>query len=321
MHHTPIHNQSHTLGIMLSVVLALIPGIAMMVLGFGGIVLWHLLISTLAALLSEAAMLHLQKRAVLQSLLDGSALLTALLLAISLPPYAPWWLFALGATLAIILGKQIYGGLGQNLFNPAMVGYVILLVSMPHAMTHWAAPSFPWMEFGNIDAITQATPLDTAQIALKAQQAVPLALTKQFGTTIAGGFEWISLGWLVGGFMLWRQRLIAWRLPVCFLASYTLLSWINWQASNGQSLPVATDLLSGSLMFAAFFIITDPVTAATSKVGQIIFACGIAAITFVIRHFGTYSDGIAFAVLVMNGCVPLIDQYTIPRLPHQPRRQ
>lgn len=311
-----IHNRSHTTTIMLWVVAALIPGILLMTLGFGAIVLWHLLLACVSAIAFEAIILRLRQQPNLAHyLMDGSAVVTALLLAISLPPHAPWWLFVLGAFLAIVFGKQLYGGLGQNLFNPAMVGYVMLLVAMPTAMTHWASPHFPWMPDLQFDAITQATPLDTAQVAMKANKVIPEALQQRFGSDgIAAGFEWMSLAWLVGGLMLFSKRLIAWRLPVTFLSCYFALSVAAWTFSGGNSIPVAADLLSGSLFFAAFFIITDPVTAATSHRGQLIFAAGIAFFTFLIRHFGTYSDGIAFAVLLMNGCVPLIDHFTVPKL-------
>jgi len=309
----------HTPRIMAEVLLALVPGLAALVFQFGPGVLIQCLIALCAALLAEAAALRLRDRPA-ATLADGSAALTAVLLAVSLPPLAPAWLAVFGAAFAILVGKQLYGGLGYNPFNPAMVGYAVLLISFPKPMTAWLPPvdwnatplgfADAWNaiflrelpEGLNFDALALATPLD----ALKNPSAIPPSL----GT----GWAWANWGFLLGGLWLLGRKLIDWRIPVGFLGALSgcALAWFLWEPA-GTPTPLF-HLFGGATMLGAFFIATDPVTVATTPQGRWIHGVGAGALVFVIRAYGGYPDGVAFAVLLMNLAAPTLDHYTRPRV-------
>jgi electron transport complex protein RnfD len=321
---------------MLKVVYALIPGALAMFWFFGWGVLFNLVIAIGVCLISEAAMLKLRRRPVRPALSDGSALVTACLLALALPPLAPWWLTTIASLFAIVVAKHLYGGLGFNPFNPAMVGYVVVMISFPREMTLWTPPTGVgegWPDFIDtvslvfgsgaaadldIDAITMATPMDTfkTQIGLAYDKAYIEAhsVHGQIYTFVSGvGWEWINGLYLLGGIWLIRQRVVDIRLPLSFLISLIVIANL-FAVIDYSSYPSALfHCFSGGTMLAAFFIITDPVSASTTPKGRIIYAAGIAAITYVIRTWGGYPDGIAFAVLLMNMAVPLLDHYTQPR--------
>ena len=319
--------------IMLKVLLALLPAIAAYVWVFGNGVLVSLLIASLTAVASEAAMLKLRDRPVLPFLMDGSALVTAWLLALALPPLAPWWLTVVGTLFAIVIAKQLYGGLGYNPFNPAMVGYVVLLISFPVAMTQWPAPlelaqaklSFAdqlHYIFGRVlpegvklDAISSATPLDTLKTQLKMQHPMnEIVAGPVFGALGGKGIEAVAAAYLLGGvFLLW-QRIISWHVPVAFLGSLAAMAAIFHVADGAHYAGPLFHLFSGASMLCAFFIATDPVSGPTTPKGKLLFAAGIGLLTYSIRTWGGYPDGVAFAVLLMNICVPLIDAYTQPRV-------
>lgn len=319
--------------IMLKVVLALIPAIIAYVWVYGGGVLVTLTLATITALGSEAAMLKLRGRPILPFLLDGSALVTAWLLALSLPPLAPWWLVVVGTLFAIVVSKQLYGGLGYNPFNPAMVGYAVLLISFPVIMTHWPAPlelaeaklSFAEQMqyiFGailpsnvHVDAITMATPLDYLKTQLMLHHPLQdITQSPIFGNVGAYGGEWVTSAYLLGGLFLWQQRIITWHLPVAFLATLGVMAGIFFLVNPSHFANPLFHLFSGASMLGAFFIITDPVSGPTTPKGKLIFAAGIGVLTYLIRIYGGYPDGVAFSVLFMNICVPLIDAYTQPRV-------
>lgn len=310
------------------VMAAALPGLFAQTLFFG----WGNLINTLfciaLAVGTEAAVLALRQRPVRFFLRDNTAALTGLLLGLSLPPLAPWWVSAVAIISAIVLAKQLYGGLGANPFNPAMVGYALVLVSFPVAMTtRWVAPTgtegaaIPGltetlaMIFGGrtpVDAFTMATPLDVYKHAIDGALASQVTTHPTFGDGVARGWEWVNAGFLTGGlFLLWR-RIITWHIPVSLLAALAVMSLIfGWDAD--QATPLSLHLLSGATMLGAFFIATDPVSAATSHRGKLIYGAGIGTLLYVIRTWGTYPDAIAFAVLLMNLSVPFIDHYTQPR--------
>jgi electron transport complex protein RnfD len=318
---------------MLKVVLALMPAIIAYVWVYGGGVLVTLALATITALGSEAAMLKLRGRPILPFLLDGSALVTAWLLALSLPPLAPWWLVVVGTLFAIVVSKQLYGGLGYNPFNPAMVGYAVLLISFPVIMTHWPAPlelaeaklSFAEQMqyiFGavlpsnvHVDAITMATPLDYLKTQLMLHHPLPeITHSPIFGNVGAQGGEWVTSAYLLGGLYLWQQRIISWHLPVAFLATLGVMAGIFFLVNPSHFANPLFHLFSGASMLGAFFIITDPVSGPTTPKGKLIFAAGIGVLTYLIRIYGGYPDGVAFSVLFMNICVPLIEAYTQPRV-------
>lgn len=319
--------------IMLKVMLALVPAIAAYVWVYGGGILVTLALASLTAIVTEALMLKLRDRPVRLFITDGSALVTAWLLALALPPLAPWWLIVLGTAIAIVVAKQIYGGLGNNPFNPAMVGYAALLISFPALMTTWPAP-LALAEFelgfldqmlfilsGNLpagvalDAVTSATPLDYLKTQLTLNHSLQeITQSPIFGTLSATGGELVAAAYLLGGLYLIQQRIITWHLPVAFLAAIAIMAGLFYLADAGRFADPALHLFGGATMLCAFFIITDPVSGPTTPRGKLIFAAGIGIMTYVIRVYGGYPDGVAFAVIFFNICVPLIDAYTQPRV-------
>jgi Na+-translocating ferredoxin:NAD+ oxidoreductase subunit D len=305
------------------VLFALLPGIGLYVWQFGPAILVSLVLSSLTALLCEALMLSLRRRPLWPSLSDGSALVAAWLVSLCFPPIAPWWLIVLGTASAIILVKHLYGGLGQNPFNPAMAAYCLMIVSFPAIMAQWpSAQSLDWptqldLIFGSprpVDALTGATALDTLRTGLRAEGAQVSAILESADFGLAGGkgWEWLALGYLVGGLFLVAKRVITWHLPVAFILTMALLSgFFGWLDPTRFASPLF-HLASGGAMLAAFFILTDPVSGATTPRGKLLFGAGVALLAWLIRHFGAFPEGIAFGVLLMNLCVPLIDMKTQP---------
>ncbi len=322
--------------IMLKVLLALVPGIALYVWYFGPAILVSITLASLTALGTEALMLRLRGRPVAPFLRDNSALLTAWLLALSIPPLAPWWLVVVGTAFAIVIAKHLYGGLGNNLFNPAMVGYAVLIISFPAQMTHWIAPqgleqgglalsglSFPQqLEYiflgvlpdrATLDALTMATPLDTLKTHLHLAQPIRQILEMPIYGHLAGrGSEMVAGGFLLGGLYLLAARIISWHIPVAFLGTLLVIAGIFHLADPGHYAEPLFHWFAGASMLGAFFILTDPVSSPTTNKGRLIFAAGVALLTYLIRVFGGFPDGVAFATLLMNICVPLIVLYTQP---------
>lgn len=309
--------------VMLQVLLATVPAVLVLTWLFGIGTLVNLLWASLVALGCEAAILAIRKRPITFYLKDGSALVTAVLLALALPPYAPWWLTLIAVGFAIIFGKQLYGGLGQNPFNPAMLGYVVVLISFPLPMTTWPAPHSVGMLAGieHIwglaslpDGWSQATALDSLKLNKSLTVDELWAQNPAFGRFGGQGLEWVNLAFLLGGLYLLKQKLISWHAPVGMLAALAVMSLLFWNGSgsdsNGSPL---FHLLTGATMLGAFFIVTDPVSGATSQLGRIIFGAGVGVLVYIIRTWGGYPDGMAFAVLLMNLTAPTIDYYSRPR--------
>lgn len=309
--------------VMLQVLLATVPAVLVLTWLFGIGTLVNLLWASLVALGCEAAILAFRKRPITFYLKDGSALVTAVLLALALPPYAPWWLTLIAVGFAIIFGKQLYGGLGQNPFNPAMLGYVVVLISFPLPMTTWPAPHSVGMLAGieHIwglaslpDGWSQATALDSLKLNKSLTINELWAQNPAFGRFGGQGVEWVNLAFLLGGLYLLKQKLISWHAPVGMLAALAVMSLLFWNGSgsdsNGSPL---FHLLTGATMLGAFFIVTDPVSGATSQLGRIIFGAGVGVLVYIIRTWGGYPDGMAFAVLLMNLTAPTIDYYSRPR--------
>lgn len=317
--------------IMRHVLLALLPGIALYVWYFGPAILISLALASVTALVCEALMLHLRQRPVKLFLQDNSALVTSWLLALSIPPLAPWWLIVVGTACAIIVAKHLYGGLGSNPFNPAMVGYAVLIVSFPVPMTQWLAPQpllTETLSFGQqliyyftgtlpdhlaLDAITMSTPLDTLKTYLHSGDTVSQIMQQPiFGQLGGVGTEMVALGFLLGGIYLLIRRIITWQIPLVFLLTLFMVSGIFYAVDSASYASPWFHCVSGAAVLAAFFILTDPVSGPTTWKGKIIFAAGAALLTYLIRIVGAYPEGVAFAVLLMNMCVPLIDKYTQP---------
>lgn len=328
-----ITQASSVRAIMFKVLLALIPGIAVYTWYFGPAILVSISLASMTALATEAVMLKLRGRPVMPFLGDNSALLTAWLLALSIPSLAPWWLVVVGTMFAISISKHLYGGLGNNPFNPAMVGYAVLIISFPAHMTHWIAPSglgqagMSFAEqlgyiFGNhlptsltLDAVSMATPLDTLKTQLHSGHAMSDVMQMPIYGHLGGqGSEMIALAFVAGGIYLLLNRIISWHLPVAFLATLFATAGIFHLLDPAHYAPPLFHWFSGAAMLAAFFILTDPVTSPTTIRGKFIFAAGAGFLTYIIRVFGGFPDGIAFATLLMNICVPLIDLYTQPKV-------
>ncbi|MFJ4372124.1 RnfABCDGE type electron transport complex subunit D [Pseudomonas japonica] len=307
------------------VLLACLPGFLVLFWTYGWGVLFNLLLAAAGALLTEAALLRLRQRPLRPALNDGSALVSAALLAIALPAQTPWWLPLIAASSAIALGKQLYGGVGRNPFNPAMLGYAVVLLSFPVQMTHWPAPQAP--DLGHSldalfslgerpDAWAQATVLD----GLRQNRSLTIdelfASHPGFGHFAGRGSEWASLAFLAGGLFLLQRKVISWHAPLALLGSLFVISLLCWNGSgsdsNGSPL---LHLLAGSTMLGAFFIVTEPVSGAKTPWGRLLFGAGVGVLVYLLRTWGNYPDGMAFAVLLMNLCVPALDRWGERRQP------
>lgn len=333
------HSRKSTPDLMKWVAMCALPGLVAQTYFFGWGTIIQLMFAIVIGLSLEALVMVLRKRSPMSALRDHSALVTAWLLAIAIPPLSPWWVITIGLIFAILIAKHLYGGIGQNLFNPAMVAYVVLLISFPVQMTSWISPielqssaigsgdalSLIFTGFNleglslqqirtGIDGITMATPLDAFKTALRSGNTPSEALTQpQFGALAGIGWEWVNIAYLIGGLILIKQRVIYWYIPVSFLISLTVMSSLFMLITPGETASPMVHLLSGATMLGAFFIATDPVSAATTVKGRLLFGAFIGAMVFIIRSWGGFPDGVAFAVLLGNMCVPLIDYYTKPR--------
>ena len=332
MHSSPhILQPASVRGVMIKVLIALLPGIAAYVWFFGAAILLQIALASVTALVAEAIMLRLRDKPVMLYLGDGSALVTAWLVALTFPPIAPWWLTVLGVLIAIVVAKHLYGGLGQNPFNPAMVAFCAMIVAYPQLMSQWPRSGFNTLEpmlhaifFSDrqLDALVMATPLDALRTILRdpeqrATIAGILGLSEHaatFGNIGGHGWEWVAGGYLLGGLWLLQQRVITWHVPVAFIATLALIAGIFNSINPAYFVGANFHLFTGGAMLGAFFIATDPVSGCTTPLGKLIFAAGAAALTWIIRSFGGYPDGMAFAILLMNLLVPLIDMNTQPKV-------
>ena len=334
----PAHSltQQRNVGdIMRQVLYALLPGTAVLLWYFGWGVITNLVLAILFAELLEWGMLKLRQRPVRPFLSDYSAVVTAWLLAVAMPAFSPWWLIAVAMLFAIVLAKHLYGGLGYNPFNPAMIGYAAMLVSYPVQMTIWPAPlDFSMSHISLVqtlqqvflggtsgwDAFTAATVLDHVKVSLGMGQTLSeLHAQTGFGWLAGKGLEWVSLGWLLGGLWLLYRRIITWQIPVGLLGGLLLIAGFFWLINPQAYASPLFHAFSGAAMLGAFFIATDPVSASTTPKGKLLYAAGIGIFTYIIRTWGGYPDGVAFSVIIMNMAVPLIDYYTQPRVYGTPR--
>jgi electron transport complex protein RnfD len=317
--------------VMHKVLAALIPGILVHAWFFGPGIWVSLLLCTLFAYAFEALVLAMRNRPLKPFLGDGSVLVTAWLLALSLPTLAPWWLYAVGMLFAVLVAKHLYGGLGQNLFNPAMVGYAVLIVSFPTYMTQWPAPMdlaghtpdlleaidlvFAGQGAVSPDAYTAATPLDTLRTQVHAGADAAAVLQQPvFGHLGARGQEMVAIMYLLGGLLLLNYRVISWHIPTAFLGAVVLTAGALHLMDASRHADPLFHLVAGGTMLGAFFILTDPVSGSATPRGKLIYAGLAGFLTVIIRAFGGYPDGVAFAVLIMNMAVPFIDAYTQPKV-------
>ncbi|MDP8079877.1 electron transport complex subunit RsxD [Phocoenobacter skyensis] len=346
------HSSNLTAKFMLWVMGAMLPALAMQCYYFGYGVLIQIAIALSLATVIELAVAKLRHKPTAYYLADLTGLVTAMMLAMAIPPYAPYWIIVIGTLAALLLAKHCYGGLGQNIFNPAMVGYALLLVSFPVQMTSWAVPvellkhplNFSdhlslvfsgvttqgidlYQLISQVDGVSQATPLDSAKtfyaslcsdcnpdVAYYDLVKSPIFIKGSWD--VAQGWWQVNVAFLLGGLVLLYKRIIHWQIPVAMLSVFTLCAFLTDMllADVTSHLSFYAQLLSGAMMFGAFFIATDPVTASTTPQGKLIFGALIGLLLYIIRYYGNYPDAVAFSVLLANICVPLIDHYTQPRL-------
>lgn len=327
--------------IMRHVLLALVPAGAAYVWYFGPGFVFNLAIAGIFCVGGEAVMLHLRGRPVEQTLTDYSAIVTAALLAFAMPALTPWWVTATAALFAIVVAKHLYGGLGYNIFNPAMAGYVVALVAFPMHMNLWTAPRMGDIDYhfltvsetvrftltGSLpdyltfDAVSRATPLDVVKAGLNNMltfgELMAYPIMGDFG---GRGWEWIGNFTAIGGGWLLLKKVIRWQIPFGVLAGLLLPSGIAYMLFPGVSPSPGFHLFTGGTILCAFFIATDPVSAATSDRGRLVYGFGIGVLIYAIREWGSYADGVAFAVLLMNLSVPTLDYLTRPRIVGHPRK-
>ena len=326
------HAQSpgKTSHLMIEVLLAVVPGVLVLTYFYGWGTLINITWAVFLAVGTEALVVKLRGRPVGFYTGDYSAVVTAVLFALAIPQYTPWWATLTGIVFAIVIAKHLYGGMGYNPFNPAMVGYVLLLISFPVDMVEWAAPvsqveSLPgpitalnmiFLGAPPVDGVTAATALDIVKQndRLMLDQLYAQNPQLALATFASAGSEWVNIAFLVGGIALIWRRMYSWHAPVGMLLSILILSSIWYD--NGSSASTGSPLFhlfTGATMLGAFFIVTDPVSGCTSNLGRLLFGIGVGSLTFVIRAWGNYPDAVAFGVLLMNFAAPLIDYYTQPR--------
>lgn len=290
----------NTRRIMATVLLALAPGAVALMWYFGFAYLPRLALAVALGLTLEAAALALQARPLRPTLTDGSTPVTCVLLVLALPPNTSLWVLATAVMAAVGLGKHLYGGLGSNPFNPAAVGYAVALVSFPAALATWPVPT---------DGITSATPLTS--FFHRGGQTVSEVWSRDlgFGSLGGHGWEWINATFALGGVVLIARRIAAWRVPAALLGTLGLLAALFY--AEGGSASLGSPLFhwfTGATLLAALFFATDPVTHPATARGQILFGCIIGAVTFVVRSFGSYPDGLVFGILLANAATPFLDR-------------
>jgi electron transport complex protein RnfD len=326
---------------MLQVLAALLPAGLAHIWFFGPGFLFNLIVAGAVCVGAEALMVQARGRAPETALADYSALVTAALLAFALPSLTPWWVTATGALFAIVVAKHLYGGIGFNVFNPAMAGYVVILIAFPLEMSLWVAPRMGDIDYiqltvlqtlgytltGSLpadltfDTISRATPLDAMQTGLRDMRTyAEIRINPIMGDFGGRGWEWIGNFIGIGGIWLLIRKVIRWQIPVGVLAGLLIPAGIMYYVDPGSQASPGFHLFSGGALLCAFFIATDPVSAATSPKGRLLYGLGIGLLTFAIRRWGAYADGVAFAVLLMNMAVPAIDYVTRPHIVGHPRR-
>ncbi|TCO71617.1 RnfABCDGE type electron transport complex subunit D [Rhodovulum euryhalinum] len=319
---------------MLAVIGALTPATVFGLYQFGWPAIFLFLVTVLSAWAFEIACLWVAGRPVASFARDGSALLSGWLVAMTLPPYAPWWVGVLGAGIAIVIGKHLFGGLGQNLFNPAMVARAMLLVALPVQMTTWVAPvglmngpdfwqglAITFSGAQDFDAVSSASTLSLVKSQLDAGASMAQIMPdladlrdRLIGLVPGSLGETSTILLLLGGLALISMRIITPVIPLSVLGTIAALSGLCWLIAPDRFAPPVLHLTAGSTMLCAFFIATDYVTSPVTAMGKMIYGIAIGALIFVIRTWGSFPEGVAFAVLLMNACTPLIETYVRPRV-------
>ena len=327
--------QANVASIMRQVLAAMAPAAIVHVWYFGPGFIFNLLVAGIFAVIGEAFMMWTRGRRPEVALRDYSALVTAALIAFAVPSLTPWWVTATGALFGVVVAKHLYGGLGFNIFNPAMAGYVVILVAFPMHLNLWIAPRMGDIDYQHLsiiqtlvftltgslpdglgfDAVSRATPLDVMKSGLNNMAtAIEIRANPIMGDFGGRGWEWIGNFLAIGGFWLLIRKIIRWQIPVGvglgLLGPATIMYLVDPSANPSPGF----HLFAGATILCAFFIATDPVSAATSPKGRFIYGLGIGFLIYAIRTWGSYADGVAFAVLIMNMAVPAIDYLTRPHI-------
>lgn len=317
--------------IMFLVITACIPGILTKCYFFGIGTLIQLVLSIIVAVVVEIIILKIRSKNIKVHLWDNSVIVTSILFAVSIPPLLPWWITVLGIFFSVLVGKHLYGGLGQNIFNPAMIGYAVLLISFPIYMNNWnennldtfclkdIRKSFNAVFYSknildnpnfSVDGFTEATPLNDFKIKSHFKNDyIERQVSNYKRNSFQKHWEYINISFFLGGIFLLFLKIICWRIPIFFLFFLGFLSSVTYFYSPDLFMSPFVHIFSGGTMMCAFFIATDPVTTASTNLGKIIFSIIMSFLVWIIRNYSEYPDGIAFAVLLSNMIVPLIDHY------------
>ncbi len=315
-----VHGNQNVNKIMWSVVLAMVPAMLVSFWYFGLSAIILTLVAVAGAIVCEYAIAKFILKTT-PSIADGSAVITAVLLAFNVPSSLPWWQMLIGIVFAIGVAKMSYGGLGKNPFNPALAGRVFMLISFPVDMTTWPKPGlgFGTMDFA-VDGLTGPTSLGIIKEGLmkgetvqQASQGLPDYMDMFMGQIGGSLGEVSAAAILIGGLFLLVRRIITWHIPVSFLASVFLFSGIMYLVDPTQYIDPVFHLLAGGVMLGAFFMATDMVTSPMSIKGQILFGVGCGVLTILIRIWGAYPEGVSFAILIMNAFTPLINKGFKPK--------
>lgn len=315
-----VHTEESVKKIMWTVIIALVPTMIFSFLFFG----LQAIVLTLIAVVSCVFFEWIIQKYLLKitpSITDGSAIITGILLAFNLPSNLPWWIVIIGALVAIGLGKMVYGGLGNNLFNPALVGRVFLLISFPQQMTTWPKPHH-WFTQATAfsDATTGATPLGIIKNGLaqghdvsQLMETLPTYAQMLLGERGGSLGEVAALAIIAGGIFMLIRKVITWHIPAAFIGTAFIFAAIMHWINPGLYIPPSYHILSGGLLLGAIFMATDMVTSPMSNWGKIIFGIGCGLLTIIIRVAGSYPEGVSFAILIMNAFVPLINKGFKPK--------
>ncbi len=315
--------------VMQQVALALIPGVLVSCYFFGIGILFNILLAIVFAVFIEAAVLKMRKMSIAATLKDGTAIVTAMLFALAISPFTSWWVSLVGIAFAIIVAKHLYGGIGANPFNPAMAGYVFVLLCFPVELAYWPgltanSDAVSFLDSLKIimsvfpeatDGLSGATPLSNMKLELSQMNMISEIMSGPlYGALGGAAWQWIGVAYLAGGIWLLLNRIIRWQIPVAILGSLFVISMLCNMIDSDIYPSAMFHLFTGGTMLCAFFIATDPASSSTTPVGKIIYGIGIGFFIYIIRTWGSYPDGVAFAVLLMNAMVPMIDYYTRPKV-------
>ncbi len=311
-----IHDNMNVKKVMYMVIIALLPAFISAVYFFGTRALIHTIVGVVFAVLSEYVFNLLWKKP--QTISDGSAVITGMLLAFNVPPTSPYWMTGVGSVFAIIIAKMVFGGLGYNFINPALAGRAFLMASWPSYMTHFSQVGrIKDLSGTGIDAISSATPLNVLRLygdsyasALNSMETIKHLIFGNIGGVIG---ETSAIALLIGAVFLLIMKIIDWRIPLAYIGTVIVISGIFYFTGISPLTPLF-HVFAGGLILGAFFMATDMVTSPVTPLGRWIFGIGCGIITMIIRQWGGYPEGVSYSILLMNVATPLIDRLTMPKV-------